>query len=863
MKSAARCLPALVVLFLAGAAGRAADSDLAARAQAILKTNCGRCHGPDSDAKGGFNYVLDRDRLVSNGKVTPGTPLESQLYQRIKKGEMPPDKQKPRPSAADIDVLRQWIVAGAPAATPAAPARPFLSDGEVLRLILEDLQTAEPRQRRFRRYLTLTHLHNAGLADADLEATRQAVAKLLNSLSWHPRVSVPQPVDPAKTILRIDLRQYQWNARSWDRLQSASPYRTGDDSQEARAISAATGCEVPVVRADWFVATAARPPLYHDLLQLPGSDRELERLVRVDVPTDLQEETVARAGFNGSGVSRNNRIIERHEAAFGAYWRSYDFSDNTQRQNIFDRPLGPSPLTSGPSAPRGEGFQHAGGEIIFNLPNGLQGYLLVDGNGRRLDRAPVEIVSDPRRPDRTVEPGLSCMSCHSRGLIFKADQVRAHVEKNAAAFSRADASAVRAIYVPEEKLRALVQEDSDRFLKALEKTGVAADAPEPVAAAALRYEDVLDLAEAAAEVGLPAEEFTKRLGDSPALTRVLGALQTRGGTVQRSAFQAVFADVLRELRPAAPARAGIMEGRSLLPAAAAPFSGHTGVVGSIAFAPDGKLAVSGGEDQTVRLWKVADGSEVQRFTGHTEEVLSVAFRPDGKQVVSGSRDRTVRVWDVESGKELLRLTGHTDRVSSVAFAPDGRHILSGGWDQTVRLWDAESGKEVQRCTGHTDRVSSVAFAPDGASALSGGHDGSVRRWDLATAREIGRYEGHTREVYAVAFSPDGRRALSGGNDRTVRLWDVATGKELRRFEGHANAVILVAFSPDGRQALSGSSQYRSSDRFLRVWDADSGKELASFGDGTDKVYGGAFSPDGRLALTGASGQALRLWQLAK
>src|SRR5262249_4499946 len=177
-----------------------------------------------------------------------------------------------------------------------------------------------------------------------------------------------------------------------------------------------TGSNRPHLRGDWFVATASRPPFYHDFLQLPGTDRALERLLQVDVPADLQDDNAVRAGFNGSGVAKNNRVLERHDAAHGAYWRSYDFSDNTGRQNVFERPLGPAP---GPG-----GFTHAGGEIIFNLPNGLQGYLLVDRDGRRVDKAPGDIVSDPRRPDRLVENGLSCMSCHVAGLLPNDDPVR-------------------------------------------------------------------------------------------------------------------------------------------------------------------------------------------------------------------------------------------------------------------------------------------------------------------------------------------------------------------------------------------------------------------------------------------------------
>src|SRR5262249_61062952 len=96
------------------------------------------------------------------------------------------------------------------------------------------------------------------------------------------------------------------------------------------------------------------------------------------------------------------------------------------RRTLFAYPLGPGLSESQ--------FQHAGGEVIFNLPNGLQGYMLVNANNTRLDKGPTATVSDPKRPDRAVEAGVSCMGCHNCRIIPKAYQSRAHVEKNPKAF---------------------------------------------------------------------------------------------------------------------------------------------------------------------------------------------------------------------------------------------------------------------------------------------------------------------------------------------------------------------------------------------------------------------------------------------
>jgi len=507
-------------------------AEVATKVHAVLKVHCARCHGNDGQAKGGFSFVLDRDRLIAREKIVPGKPAESALYQALAEGKMPPSSQKTRPAPDDVALIRRWIDEGAAPFDLAGHERTLLGHAEVVEYAATDLESIESRNRRFMRYLTLAPLYSAGLTEEELHAARQAVAKLINSLSWHARITRPIAVDPAATLFRIDLRDYKWTARMWDHLVAEYPYRVPFASPSGRRLVTRTGCETPLIRADWFIATAARPPLYHDLLQLPSTDRSLERLLQVDLLADIQDETVVRAGFNDSGVSRNNRLIERHDAAYGAYWRSYDFSDNLGRQNLFEHPLGPMPGQNS--------FVAAGGEIIFHLPNGLQGYLLVDAAGRRVDRAPVQIVSDPKRPDRAVENGLSCMSCHARGLIHKADQIRAHVEKNRNAFGQTDNDTVRALYRPEKELKALLEEDSNRFVKALAKTGIAASDPEPISAATGRYEATLDARMVAAEIGITAEEFAKRLRRSPGLSRLLGSLQTRGGTVQRQVFKRRF-----------------------------------------------------------------------------------------------------------------------------------------------------------------------------------------------------------------------------------------------------------------------------------------------------------------------------------
>ena len=284
--------------------------------------------------------------------------------------------------------------------------------------------------------------------------------------------------------------------------------------------------------------------------------------------------------------------------------------------------------------------------------------------------------------------------------------------------------------------------------------------------------------------------------------------------------------------------------------------GHTNYVRSVEWSANGRRALSGSDDNIVRLWEVESGQCLRVLEGHSKSVNSVAWRADSRLLLSGSVDETIRLWDVESGKCLRVLEGHTDSVWSVSWCADGRHALSGSADNTLRLWEVESGNCLRVLEGHTKSVYSLGWSVDDRSVLSGSADNTVRLWDVDSGQCLRVLEGHTDSVLNVAWSADGRRALSGSADDTVRLWDVDSGQCLRVLEGHTSSVLSVAWSADGRRALSGSA-----DNTVRLWDVESGQCLRVLEGHTSFVLSVAWSANGRRALSGSADNTMRLWEV--
>ncbi len=517
-------LSAIITSSLIGSVATADENPqvLANQAFGILKAKCYSCHGGEETYSG--LRILDRDVLFANrtGKpfIKSGDPIASKIWEVIKEDNMPvspDDYVTPVPlTAEEKETLRNWILAGAPIPESGAD-RDHISRLQVLQWIEEDTDDLDSRDKGTTKYLSLVHLHNnPEISEYDLRLHRAALSKALNSISLSDVIVLPKAIDKYNTVYRIDLDDYRWTAQIWSKMLDHYPYGLMPNTRNKAEYELFEDIERNLdgyfdyftdIRADWFVAKAIRPPLYHMFLNIPEDVYDLEARLGVNRMQDLKRGEMLRAGVLVSGISSQNRIMDRHRSNYGSYWISYDFQKESGNGNIARYPLGPD---HGDEIINKFCFSHDGGEIIYRLPNGLQAYMLIDNHGKRIDVGPTSIVADGARVSGTTEivNGLSCITCHKHGTKSFDDVISfSHAVRHAKARELIDE-----IYDVDAMQKVLKRDRRDHLLLLVETIGpflqVGEDKdkaiesfPEPISLVARQYDKNMTVEDIACELG--------------------------------------------------------------------------------------------------------------------------------------------------------------------------------------------------------------------------------------------------------------------------------------------------------------------------------------------------------------------------
>ncbi|HTV21832.1 MAG TPA: hypothetical protein VMG12_24250 [Polyangiaceae bacterium] len=420
-----------------------------------------------------------------------------------------------------------------------------------LSAMAEDLQGIDAEQRRFMRYVTVSHVRNgfdprddrastgASNVGGAREVRQQAIVKLVNSTSTNPTVSRPMVVGREPLYQRIDLRDYGWDRPlrvenrgfrdGWEAIVWYAQQAVAFEGPAAALLREQSRSDVPWLMADDFVATVSSGEVYYELLRLPPTLNGLQASLTAATGIELY-----RAGLRASLLSYNPRVVERYGSAKSGFWQALDFVDPARGSEIFSDPLS---------------IAADGTEVIFTLPNGLRGYYVADGAGMRspVSALPTSVITDPAQADGVMRNAASCFSCHNAGLIPFRDQVR-----DALSSLPPELSAAADELFPEPSvLDGLAASDDDRYFRQLSATGLPVGIEDPISRVYWGYWEDVGPQQAAGELFVEPAVLQRELSRLPAS---VAALDTASGRVARTAFDEAYFESLCRLHAASENR---------------------------------------------------------------------------------------------------------------------------------------------------------------------------------------------------------------------------------------------------------------------------------------------------------------------
>lgn len=303
------------------------------------------------------------------------------------------------------------------------------------------------------------------------------------------------------------------------------------------------------------------------------------------------------------------------------------------------------------------------------------------------------------------------------------------------------------------------------------------------------------------------------------------------------------------------------------------------------FSPDGALLAVAGADDRLRLIDAATDRLLRFWECHQGEVNGVAFHPRQPWVATAGDDGTVKVWDINDGT-LIRtfdvLGGEKCYVA--CFSPDGGRLVVCGQVPFAELWDVETGSRRHTFAGgHRRSIEALDISADGTLLSTVSSDTIHTVWSLETlavlwavSGGVGPVERHVmaselrvdvqhrpsmqNRLMSTQFSSDSDWIVTGGLDGGLHVWGARTGK----FRGSVRR-------PDGvqRVAVSASGKIAASERggVVTLWNlvrGGNGREVnleqtAIWKVRSDRVYGLDWSRDESSIVTGTEQGRIERW----
>jgi len=281
--------------------------------------------------------------------------------------------------------------------------------------------------------------------------------------------------------------------------------------------------------------------------------------------------------------------------------------------------------------------------------------------------------------------------------------------------------------------------------------------------------------------------------------------------------------------------------------------GHTGVITSASYSPDGTMILTVATDQTARVWDSRTGVQLTPSLHHDDGVVSGVFSHDGRRIATGTESGKIAIWDARTGEKLASSMELLGSAWSVSFSPDGKVIAAASDAGKVRTWDAATGKPLSPLIEYHESAYHVSFSSDGKSLLVATGDNYADLHDPRTGTRTLRLR-RSNSIYSAEFSPDDKRIVTASADSTAETWEAQSGNPTGVVMSHGFGVESAEFNSDASLIVTASK-----DHTARIWNANNGKLLVSPLQHPAPVGRASFSPDSRLVATVAGDKTVRLW----
>ena len=256
--------------------------------------------------------------------------------------------------------------------------------------------------------------------------------------------------------------------------------------------------------------------------------------------------------------------------------------------------------------------------------------------------------------------------------------------------------------------------------------------------------------------------------------------------------------------------------------------GHFFDMNTVAYAQDGQMAVTGGDDGKVKVWNTVSGFCTVTFSDHSAPVSCVEFAKQGQVLFSASLDGTVRAYDLVRYRNFRTFASPTPvQFVSLAVEPSGEIVCAGSSDAfDTYMWSVQTGKLLEILSGHEAPVTGLAFDPSGSGLLaSTSWDRSVRLWEVFQRSQSTETMPISSEGLALAFRPDGQQVCVASLNGQLNFFDTKTGthtgvidgrrdiasgrrlddKVQQRNNAAGSAFTSVCYSADGSCVLAGGN----------------------------------------------------------